>query len=129
MIPFDKIENTETCFIQLWLQLELTRQGLQEMYKRFCIRNLLKSWFGDRATDDFIWEVCLKCDQLGLNELPIPDVEPRPHRELLRAIMSICLTKNLEKVNLQALDKAYSIAYPSGTPLNINKKSLCNQED
>ena len=56
MIPIDKIENTETCFVQLWLQLELTRQELQERYKRFCIRNLLKSWFGSRATDDFIWD-------------------------------------------------------------------------
>ena len=129
MIPIDKIENTETCFVQLWLQLELTRQELQERYKRFCIRNLLKSWFGNRATDDFIWEVCFQSDQQGLNELPIPDVEPRPHRELLRAIVSICLTKDLAKINLQALDKAYTIAYPNGAPLNVNKKSLCDQED
>lgn len=129
MIPIDKIENTETCFIQLWLQLELTRQELLGKYKRFCIRNLLKSWFGDQSTDDFIWEVCLKCEQLGLNELPIPDVEPRPHRELLRAIVSVCLTNDLEKVKLQALDKAYAIAFPHGTPLNLNKKSSCNQED
>jgi hypothetical protein len=112
MIPIEKIENTETCFVQLWLQLELTRQELQKQYKRFCIRNLLKSWFGVQVTDDFIWEVCFKCDQLGLNELPIPDVEPRTHRELLRSIVSICLTEDLEKINLQALDKAYTIAFP-----------------
>ena len=129
MIPIDKIQNTETCFIQLWLQLELTRQELQQKYKRFSIRNLLKSWFGDQATDDFIWEVCLKCDQLGMNELPLPDVEPRTHRELLRAIVSVCLADDPTKIDLQALDKAYAIAYPQGTPLNLNKKSSCNQED
>ena len=122
MIPIDKIENTETCFIQLWLQLELTRQELQEKYKRFCIRNLLKSWFVDHATDDFIWEVCFKCDQLGLNELPIPDVEPRPHRELLRAIVVTILHLSPCKVNLNALDNAYAIAYPDGVLLDVNKQ-------
>jgi len=26
------------------------------------------------------------------------------------------------KVNLKALDKAYSIAFPNSTPINVNKK-------
>ena len=44
--------------MQLWRRLERTRQMLGGQYKRFCIRNVLKSWFGPLATDDFIWEVC-----------------------------------------------------------------------
>ena len=65
--------------------LERTRLLLGGQYKRFCIRNVLKAWFGYEATDDFIWEVCNRCDQEGWNELPIPSLYPRKHRELLRA--------------------------------------------
>ena len=122
MIPIDKIENTETCFLQLWLMLDHTRLELQDQYKRYCIRHILESWFADRATDDFIWEVCIKCDQLGLNELPQPTLNPRPHRELLRAIVSTTLKISMCQVNLHALDVAYTIAYPGSTPLNVNKK-------
>ena len=53
-----KITNDEKCFVQLWLKLERTRRLLASQYKRYCIRNILKEWFGTRATDDFIWEVC-----------------------------------------------------------------------
>ena len=53
-----KITNDEKCFVQLWLKLERTRRLLASLYKRYCIRNILKEWFGTRATDDFIWEVC-----------------------------------------------------------------------
>ena len=28
----------------------------------------------------------------------------------------------VRKVNLKALDKAYSIAFPNSTPMNVNKK-------
>ena len=52
------IQNTQTCFVQLWLRLERTRLLLAGQHKRFCIRNLLHSWFGLRATEDFIWGVC-----------------------------------------------------------------------
>lgn len=53
-----KIENNKECFVQLWLLLERTRRMLGVQYKRFCIRNVLKAWFGVQATDDYIWEVC-----------------------------------------------------------------------
>lgn len=122
MIPLDKIENTETCYLQLWLLLENTRLQLRQQYKRYCIRNLLKEWFGPAATDDFIWEVCTKAEQLGLNELPIPDVDPRPHRELLRATVATILNLGMNAVNLIALDHAYSVAYPDGINLNVNKQ-------
>ena len=104
--------------------LDLTRGQLREQYKRYCIRHILESWFGDRATDDFIWEVCTRCEQLGLNELPMPQVDPRPHRELLRALVATVLNITMCSVNLAALDHAYSIAFPDCAPINVSKKAL-----
>ena len=117
-----KIENTQECFVQLWLRLERTRQLLYRQCKRFCVRRVLKSWFAGEATDDFIWEVCRRCEQEGWNELPPPSLYPRKHRELLRAIVSVKLGISYYRVDLKALDKAYSIAFPKSTPLNVNKK-------
>ena len=108
--------------MQLWLRLERTRSLLGGQYKRFCIRNVLKSWFGHEANDNFIWEVCHRCEQEGWNELPPPSLYPRQHRELLRAIVSVRLGISYYKIHLRALDAAYSIAFPNSTPININKK-------
>ena len=116
------LDNTQQCFVQLWLRLEHTRRLLEGQYKRFCIRNVLKAWYGTRATDDFIWEVCTRCDQAGMDELPRPKLHPRKHRELLRALVSVTLGIGVRKVNLHALDRAYSIAFPNSTPINVNKQ-------
>ena len=122
-IDFDmEIQNTQACFVQLWRKLERTRLLLGGQYKRFCIRNVLKAWFGYEATDDFIWEVCNRCDQEGWNELPIPSLYPRKHRELLRAIVAVRLGISYYRINLRAIDKAYSIVFPKSTPINVNKK-------
>ena len=48
----------------------------------------------------------------------------RKHRELLRAIVAVRLGIGMRKVNLRALDAAYSIAFPKSTPINVNKKRL-----
>ena len=96
----------------LWRKLERTRRLLGGQYKRFCIRNVMKAWFGYEANDDYIWRVCHLCEQEGWNELPAPSLYPRKHRELLRA----------RRINLKALDAAYSIAFPNSTPINVNKK-------
>ena len=122
------IENTQACFVQLWLRLERTRQLFIAQHKRFCIRNILKLWFGLEATDDVIWEVCHTAaindePQEGWNELPPPSLYPRKHRELLRAIVAVRLGISYYKqVDLRALDAAYSVAFPHSTPLNVNKK-------
>ena len=123
-----KIENTQECFVQLWLRLERTRRLLGGQYKRFSIRNVLKAWFGCEATDDFIWEVCrtasLHDDEpvYGNDILPPPSLYPRRHRELLRAIVAVKLGLGPRQVSLAALDAAYSIAFPNSTPINVNKK-------
>lgn len=122
-----KIENSKACFVQLWLRLERTRQMLAGQCKRFCIRNVLKVWFGVQATDDFIWEVChntIVDDEwaCGNDMLRPPSLYPRKHREFLRAIVAVCLGISLRKVDLKALDAAYSEAFPNSTPINVNKK-------
>ena len=122
-----EIENNKACFVQLWRKLERTRRLLGGQYKRFCIRNVLKSWFGVEATDDFIWEVCHLAavdgePQEGWNELPAPSLYPRKHRELLRAIVAIKTGISFYRVDLKVLDAAYSIAFPKSTPINVNKK-------
>ncbi len=141
-----EIQNSQECFVQLWRKLERTRRLLGGQYKRFCIRNVLKFWFpaeandnlpsashltlghqqaslhGPHSFDDFIWEVCHLCEQEGWNELPLPSLYPRKHRELLRAIVAVSLGISFYKVDLKALDAAYSIAFPNSTPINVNKK-------
>ena len=123
-----EIQNNKDCFVQLWRKLERTRRLLGAQYKRFCIRRVLKSWFGFEATDDYIWEVCALCEQEGWNELPLPSLYPRQHRELLRAIVATRLGIGLRKVDLHALDEAYSEAFPHSTSINVNKKKkLCKK--
>ena len=122
------VENNQECFVQLWLQLEHTRRLLTSRYKRYCIRNILKDWFGTRATDDFIWEVCnsiLLPEEVpvyGFDVLPPPKLWPRKNREFLRAVVAVVLDIGLRKVNLKALDRAYSIAFPRSKPINVNKR-------
>ncbi len=117
-----EIQNNQEYFVQLWRKLERTRRLLGSQYKRFCIRHVLKTWFGFEANDDMVWEVCHRCEQEGWNELPLPSLYPRKHRELLRAIVSVKLGISYYRIDLKALDKAYSIAFPKSTPLNVNKK-------
>ena len=102
-----EIQNTLDCFVLLWRMLERTRRLLQGHCKRFCIRNVLKAWFDCEANDNFIWEVCLRCEQAG---------------ELLRAIVAVKLGIGMRKVGLRELDQAYSIAFPKSTAINKNKK-------
>ena len=122
MVKMVKIDNSQDCFVMLWRLLERTRRLLGGQCKRYCIRHVLKAWFGYEANDEFIWKVCHLCEQEGWNELPLPSLCPRKHRELLRAIVAVRLGISYYKINLRALDAAYSIAFPKSTPININKK-------
>jgi len=123
-----KIENTQECFVQLWLRLEHTRRLLASQYKRYCVRNILKEWFGTKATDDFIWEVCnsivLDDEQqvFGYDVLPSPMLHPRTHRELLRAIVAVALDIGIRKVDAKALNHAYEQAFPDGNRLKSSRK-------
>lgn len=117
-----EIQNNQECFVQLWRKLERTRQLLGRQFKRFCIRNVLRLWFGGEANDDYIWEICNLSDLAGWDELPLPSLFPRKHRELLRAIVAQTLGISLHKVCLKDLDAAYSVAFPNSTPINVNKK-------
>ena len=122
-----EIQNTQACFVQLWLQLELTRQNFEVQYKCFCLRRILQQWFGKKATDDFIWNVCF---QASINEEPIygydllpePSLYPRKHRKILQAIMQVTLGMNKKQVRLSVIDRAFSIAFPLSTPINVSKK-------
>jgi hypothetical protein len=121
------IENNKECFVRLWQMLERTRRFLRTERKRFCIRRVLQLWFEGEATDDIIWEVCRLAavdgePQEGWNELPLPSLYPRKHRELLRAIVAVKTGISFYKIDLKALDSAYSIVFPNSTPININKK-------
>ena len=124
-----KIENNQECFVKLWLRLERTRRFFGGQCKRFCIRSVLKLWFGGEATDNFIWEVCHLCEQEGWNELPLPSLYPRRHRELLRAIVAVRTGISFWKINLKVLDAAYSEAFPHSTPINVNKKKRKNESN
>jgi len=124
------VENNQECFVQLWLRLERTRRLLGGQYRRFCVRGVLKVWFGTEATDAFIWAVCRQTSLLlddeqtvcGWDVLPPPALCPRIHRELLRSVVAVRLGIGVRKVDLRALDSAYSIAFPKSTPINVNKQ-------
>lgn len=67
-------------------------------------------------------EIDMLSEQLERKELQAPSLYPRKHRELLRAIVAVKTGISFYKVDLKALDKAYSIAFPHSTPINVNKK-------
>lgn len=121
------LENNLPCFVQLWQELERTRQLLLQQHRRYCVRNILKTWLATEATSDLIWEVCLRASRqdqevLGWDELPPPSTHSRIHREILIALLMVKLHLGKRNVRLHDLDAAYRIAYPNSTPLNVAKK-------
>ncbi len=117
-----QIDNTQECFVELWLRLERTRRLHLLQRKRYCIRNILKTWLGLRASDDLIFEVCMRSRLEGYSEMPPPMLSPRDPREFLRAVVSVVMDIGMRSVRYKVLDKAYSIAFPEATPINVNKK-------
>lgn len=132
-----EIENTQMCFERLWRQLEATRQLLAGQSRRFCVRNILRSWFPpgslpqprgeEMSFDDLVWHVCRLASPeggiLGWTELPPPTLAPRVHREWLRALTQFALGLNYQQVKLKELEAAYRAVFPSGAKLNVSKKT------
>ncbi len=117
-----RIENKESCFVELWRELELTRQQLRMRHKRFTVRAVMKEWFGEEVSDMFVWNVCRQMERGGLDELPDVEHHGRLHRELIRAVVAQRLGVGLRHIDLHALDKAFSTVFPESTPINVNKK-------
>ena len=117
-----ELENTQAGFEFLWRQIESTRQLLAGQSKRFCVRNILRSWFPrgalprprgeEMSFDDLVWNVCRIASPsgeiLGWTELPPPGIDPRPARDVLRAITQVTLGIGNRQVNVRALDRAYT---------------------
>ena len=122
------IANNQECFVQLWRRLERTRRLLRGQCRRFCVRRVLKTWFGSEANDDMIWEVCHLSQLEGWNELPPPSLYPRKHRELLRAVVAVRTGISFYRIDLKALDNAFTVAFPKSTPLNVSKKKRVRGE-
>ena len=72
--------------------------------------------------DDLIFEVCMRSRLEGYNEMPPPMLSPRDPREFLRAVVSVVMDIGMRSVRYKILDRAYSIAFPRATPINVNKK-------
>jgi hypothetical protein len=117
-----EIQNNHECFVQLWRMLGRTRRLCRLNCQRFTVRRVLQLWFDPEATDEFIWQVCNISELSGMDQLPSPRLYPRPHRELLRALVIVRLGLGASQVKLSDLDAAYSAAYPNSTPLNISRK-------
>lgn len=130
-----KIDNTQEGFVTLWRRLEATRQLLAGQCRRFCVRNVLRSWFPPGALpkprgeemsfDDLVWNVCRTASPsgeiLGWTELPPPGIDPRPAREFLRALTVVALGLGARQVNFRALDESYSLVFP-GKRIDVGKK-------
>ena len=130
------IENTQACFVLLWQELEHTREQFLMQHRRFCIRNIiprLQERFAPAETlrrseegvprGMLLFEVSLLSQVEGYEELPPPAYYPLKHREMLRAWVAVNLGIGMRAVNLRALDKAYSVAFPRSTPINKSKKA------
>ena len=121
------IENNKECFVRLWRQLERTRQYLESRRKRFCVRRILQTWFGENDSDDLIWEVCnlLSTEEqtvYGWDELPTVVEDPERNCFLLQAIVAAKLGISIYKINSKELRDAYIEAFPKRTPIQLGRQ-------
>ena len=113
------VTNDQAGFAHLWRQLAETRIRLEASYKRFCIRRILQDWFPAIATDDWIFEICLECEQGGYDELPDPAVDWLPHRYFLLALIKPLLN---DLGDWDAIDMAYSEVFPDSKPIYLTSR-------
>lgn len=125
------IANNYDSFVALWRQLRQTQETFRTDNRRFCVRRILQHWhnMGVLTSDDkqldldeLIWEVCFRSELQGYDGLPPPETHPRPHREMLLALAQVVLGLSIRKIDIRALDSAYSEAFPASTPLNVCKR-------
>lgn len=134
------ISNNYDSFVTLWRLLRQTQETFRTDNRRFCVRRILQHWHKmglitpehlaslplegepEGALDNLIWEVCFRSELQGYDGLPPPETHPRPHREMLRALVGCLLGLGRRGVNLRELDRAYSEVFPDSTPLNVSKK-------
>lgn len=109
--------------MQLWLKLNETFKAFQHDYKRFCVRNIVRSWMGRGVSENFLWEVCTISGLEGYQELRMPELYPHQSRMLLYALIRAHLGLGRMGVKLPELDHAYSLAFGKGRKLNIGKKT------
>ena len=119
-----QIMNNIDCFIRLWTELDKAADILRETHRRFCPRRILELWYGPEATDDFIWEVCTRCEILGLNELPTISVNHEPAKCMLCALVAVKLGIGLQSVKVNELNDAFHLAFtePGNTRRKTKKK-------
>jgi len=117
-----RLYKTQEDYAALWRRLEDTRKQLRQEGKLFCIRRVMQEWLGSEANDDMIWEVCFAAEQYGYDPLPLPSLYPLPHREFLKAWITLCHRGAGLRTNLRWLDRSYSVVFPRSTPINVEKK-------
>ena len=113
------VTNDQAGFAHLWRQLAATRVRFEAIFKRFCIRRILQDWFPAIATDDWIFEICLECEQGGYDELPDPAVDWLPHRYFLLALIKPLLN---DLGDWNAIDMAYSEVFPDSKPIYLTSR-------
>ncbi|MDY4552685.1 MAG: D-Ala-D-Ala carboxypeptidase family metallohydrolase [Parabacteroides sp.] len=113
------VTNDQAGFAHLWRQLAETRIRFEASYKRFCVRRILQDWFPAIATDDWIFEICLECEQGGYDELPDPAVDWLPHRYFLLALIKPLLN---DLGDCDAIDMAYSEVFPDSKPIYLTSR-------
>ena len=113
------VTNDQAGFAHLWRQLAATRVRFEAIFKRFCIRRILQDWFPAIATDDWIFEICLECEQGGYDELPDPAVDWLPHRYFLLALIKPLLN---DLGDCDAIDMAYSEVFPDSKPIYLTSR-------
>lgn len=121
----ENLVNDVMYYARLWRMLERYRQWCMENHKRFCLRRVVKLYFGETVMlERQILQACRISLLGGYEELPPAASHPRRQREMVRALACMELGLTERRINLHLMDAAYSVVFPDSTPLNINKKKL-----
>lgn len=102
------IENNQETLVQLWQMLERTRVLFEQQGRRFCVRNVVKSWHQQGilhwqqaqldlpnckmrkilSYDEYLWEVCRMSGYDGWEILPPPMLYVDKAEKLLRVLVA-----------------------------------------